>query len=280
MTVVVLDAPSGPLLPYPSWLAGADVVLFTGRSPAEIRDTDGYAEVRPFARYEASAQVERAVLALAEVRTVAAIVATAAVDAIRAGALRDHLGLPGQGRESAILFRDLVAMRQRLAGEAVPTVPFAAVRRVSDLYWFAHEWGFPLTVRRRRTSGWPTVATLRDEAEVREFTLGGISGKLESLPDLMAEPQIERSLVVTDLDSWRPDAGDSTGDSTDVPAVARAAFAALPPPAGPYPYAVEACRTAGGAWVVGSVACDFGEARARDAVRAQAGLAPQLEEVS
>ncbi|MCT9933584.1 hypothetical protein N5079_25550 [Planotetraspora sp. A-T 1434] len=277
MTVVVLDAPSGPLLPYPSWLAGADVVLFTGRSPVEIRDTDGYAGVRPFARYEGSAEVERAVLALAEVRTVTAIVATASADSIRAGALRDHLGLPGQGRESAILFRDLVAMRQRLAGEAVPTVPFGAVRRVSDLYWFAHEWGFPLTVRRRRTSGWPTVATLRDEAEVREFTLGGISGKLESLPDLVAEPQTERSLVVTDLGSRLPDTGVG---GADLPAVARAAFTALPPPTGPYPYAVEACRTAGGAWLVGSVACDFGEARARDAVRAQAGLAPELEEVS
>jgi hypothetical protein len=271
MTVVILDRFPGPLPPYAGWLgdSGADLVLFTARPADEVAapDTTGYAEVRSLAGYATSAEAERAVLDLAEHTEISALVATAGADLVRAGALRNLLGLPGQGRDEAVLFTDPVAMRELLSRHEVPTVPCGPVQRVSDLYWYAHRWGYPIRVRRRRPPGWPTVAMLHDEAEVREFTTGGLSPKLVSVPSLLAEPWLAGDRRVLE-----------PGDG-ELPALVAASLSALPAWSG-YPYRVEVASTGNGE-LVDVVGCDVVEAFGhRDAVRAQAGLSFNGPEVA
>jgi len=191
VNLLVLDCGRGPLPPYLDWLGDlTDTVLFTGRPRAELAycDTANYAEVRCFERYQTSSEVELAAIRLAHAGTLRAIVALAPEDAIRAGALRDHLDLPGQGREEAIVERDLLALRASLAAAGLPTLDVAAVQRVSDLYWYGHHWGYPLRVRHRRRTGWPTVVTLQSEADVAAFTRGGLTSRLETMPSLLVEP--------------------------------------------------------------------------------------------
>lgn len=190
--ILILDAGGGPLPPYPQWLAGAgdDLVLLTGRSRPEIdrSDVTGYAQVRCYPDYATSALVERDAVALAGRTPVGAVVAVAGGDAVRAGSLRDHLGLAGEGRAAALARCDLVAQRCRLGAGGLATVAHGAVHRVADLYWYGHRWGYPLRVRRRRVAGWPTVVRLVDEADVMTFSWGGLSTRLEAVPDLMVEP--------------------------------------------------------------------------------------------
>ncbi len=191
MTRLVLDRGRGPLPPYLQWLEEpGDAVLFTGRSPAEIEggQVSGYAEVRCFPQYASSGQVELAALRLARDTPIRAIVAVAPEDAIRAGALRDHLGVEGQGRQDAIAQRDLVALRARLHEVGIPALRCGAVQRVCDLYWYGHCWGYPLRVRHRRRPGWPVAAQLHNEADVAAFTRGGLTGRLEAVPSLLVEP--------------------------------------------------------------------------------------------
>lgn len=137
MTILVLDGPGGPLAPYVEWLSDADrdVVLFTGRSLVEMArcDTRGYASVHCFEDYETAALVELAAVRLAESAAISVIVAPGAGDAIRAGALRDLLGVAGQGRDDAIASCDLVALRLRLERAGVPALAAGAVQRVADL---------------------------------------------------------------------------------------------------------------------------------------------------
>lgn len=243
MTIVILDRFPGPLPPYAEWLhdAGADLVLVTERA-----DVDGYAAVLPEAA---------AVLDLAKTRQINAIVATAGADLVRAGALRDRLGVPGQGRESARVFTDPLAMRGLLARHGVPTVPCGPVRRVSDL----RRWGFPVRVRERRPPSWPTVAVLRDEAELRAYAAGGLAR------DLMVEPvlDVSRRLAGPEHATLL-----STMDFVLT-----------------YPRIVHGLRSATGEWLVDTVACDVDPATAsaethRAAVRAQAGLGSMSHEAS
>jgi hypothetical protein len=197
MTVVILDRFPGPLPPYADWLGdtGADLVLVTGRT--DFVSTEGYAAVRMVPGF-AGAAGELSVLALAETTQLAAIVATAGEDLVRAGALRDLLGLPGQSRADALLFADPVAMRERLARHDVPAVPCGPVHRVSDLYWYAHRWGYPVRVRERRPP-WPTTVVLWDEADLRAYTDGGLVSDLQSIPDLFAEPMLGTARPRPDL---------------------------------------------------------------------------------
>lgn len=191
MTLLVLDRGQGQLPPYVDWLEEpGDAVLFTGRSPAEIegRQLSGYAEVRCFPQYASSGQVELAAVRLARGTPIRAIVAVAPEDGIRAGALRDHLGVEGQGRQDAIAQRDLVALRARLHDVGIPALRCGAVQRVCDLYWYGHRWGYPLRVRHRRRPGWPPAAQLHNEADVAAFTRGGLTSRLEAVPSLLVEP--------------------------------------------------------------------------------------------
>jgi hypothetical protein len=258
MTVVILDRFPGPLPPYPEWLheAEADLVLVTER---DLPDHTGYAEVLSVPGFAGPAG-ELAVLDLASRREITAVVATAGADLVRAGALRDLLGVPGQSRAAALTFADPVAMRELLSHNRVLTVPCGPVDRVSDLYWYAHRWGYPLRVRTRRPPAWPTVTVLRDEADLRAYTDGGLVPDLQSTPDLLAEPALgQESRLLTD------------------PALLSTLDQVL---GVTQPRVVHGLRLAG-QWLVDTVACDVDPTSTdpgshRAAVRAQAGLAQEV----
>ncbi|MFE9255793.1 hypothetical protein [Streptomyces sp. NPDC006879] len=256
MTVVVLDRPPATgALPYAEWLAGSgrDLVLLTGTPGPR----PGFTEVHVMARYAVTAAVETTVLALARRSPVTAVVALDPADQLRAGALRDLLGVPGQSRDTARLLLDPIASADVLRRSGIPVVRRAEVRRVLDLYRYGHEWGYPLVVRRRRAAGRRVLAVLEDEAALRSFVRGGLtSGRAGSVPDLTVEPpcpgarHVGPGLAVTD-----------------------AALAALPVEPG-HPRVVEAVR-ADGDWLIDGVRYEPAE-DPRAQVRAQvssAGLA-------
>ncbi|GAA3425985.1 hypothetical protein GCM10018953_31680 [Streptosporangium nondiastaticum] len=270
MTIVILDRAVGPLPPYADWLrdSGRQLVLLTGRPPEEVPGGD-YDRVECLPGYATSTEVDRYVLDLAEHTAVSALVATATEDLVRAGALRECLGVAGQGRDAALAFADPVTTRRLLAGAGVPAVERGAVQRISDLYWHAHRWGYPVRVRERKKAGWPTTAVLRDEADVRAYTRGGLAPDLVSVPALMAEPWTageRRRVVVGGTAANRPE---PPGLSSAVDA----ALAALPVTDG-CPYLVEAVRADDGRWLVDTVTPDVDGDDRRAAVRVQAGLVP------
>jgi hypothetical protein len=254
MTIIILDRGPGAAPPYADWLADAadDLVLITTRRADEVGRA-GYAQVRCVPD---DATAELSVLACARTTRISALVATA--DLVRAGALRDHLGIPGQGRAAATVFADPVATRGHLAAAGLPTIPVGAVLRVSDLYWHRHQWGGgPLRVRRRKEPGWPTAAILWDDADLRAFTANGLAPSLISVPSLFVEPFID---------------GDRHADT---PPITNRTLAALPTTPG-HPYRVEVLNTSSGEWLVDTVSSLATAA----AVRAQAGLLPFAEEVT
>ncbi|WP_441246983.1 hypothetical protein [Kitasatospora sp. McL0602] len=260
MTVAILDPDGRYAAEYPGWLAdsGRSLTLLTGAPVTH----PGYAEVRVVERYARSAAVETAVLELARSVGVSAVVALDPADQIRAGGLRDHLGLAGQSRDAAVALADSVEAAELLTRAGVPTVRRERVRRVTDLYRWAHAWGYPLVVRRRRGADRPVVAELADEAALRAFADGGMPADPSAVPSLTVEPRADGELH----------------HGPGLP-VTDAALAALPADPG-HPCAVAAVRDGSGAWAVHSAHYQPAARPARALVRAQAGLAPDPTEVA
>lgn len=289
MTILILDHPSWPLPPYPEWLADLDeeLILLTGRPASEVRG-DGYAGVRPVPRYASSTEPERHAAGIAERSVPNAVIAIARPDRVRAGALRDFLGIAGESADHARTLVDLAELRGRLSRLGVPAVPCAPVHRPADFYWYASTWGFPLRVRHRRAVGWPEAGILRDERELSAFIPGVFEPGFVAVPSLMLEPAPDganaRARLVLPGGGVVPDSpAEAPGTET-----ARRALAVIGVPPGSR-WAVEMLReTAGaGGWLVDTVMeeeppigtpRDAVLARLRDTVREQATGAQYAED--
>jgi hypothetical protein len=293
VVVAILHDTALPLPPYPSWLSECDddLVLITGHGAAALAvGTAGRMAVRACADYRGSAEAERHVLDLAESAPLTALVAASDTDMIRAGALRDYLGLPGQRRDNAIRCRDLSLMRAHLAAMGLAALPAAPVEQVCQLYQAAAEWGYPFLLRRRRTHGWPVVTVLHDEAGLRRFSVGGLTSQYGLVPSLVAEPCVtgvaSHILAATAADGSRAfSLGGAAGPSAATRQRAMTVMAALEVP-DRYPVVLIMRDVAGAGPLVDSAMCGFvgplwaGHFRAafgadplREVVRAQAGLA-------
>ncbi|GFH35738.1 hypothetical protein [Streptomyces pacificus] len=256
MTLVVLDPDGRYAAGCPRWLAdaGEELHLVTGRAGAH----PGFAEVSVVERYEQGAGAELAVLASAARRPVRAVVAIAPGDQLRAACLRERFGLPGRTREAALALADSMAAHALLARARIATTPRAEVRRVADLYWWAHQWGYPLVIRRRRGPDRPVVAEPADEAALGAAVAGGL---------LPADPAAVPSLTVEPALMVEP------RRDVDLPLPG-----ALPVDPG-HPYVVETVRGPDGDRRVHAVRYAPESRPARALVRAQAGIDPLSSEV-
>ncbi|MEU3146488.1 MULTISPECIES: hypothetical protein [unclassified Streptomyces] len=256
MTLVVLDPDGRYAADCPGWLAGAGrrLHLVTGRAGVH----PGFARVTVVERYDRSTTAELAVLDAATRTPVRAVIALAPVDQVRAAGLRERLGLPGQSREAALALADSVAAHALLTRAGIAAFPRAEVRRVADLYWWAHRWGYPLVIRPRRGARRPVIARLADEAALRAAVASGL---------LPADPAVVPSLTV------EPTVTGGVRRDADLP------LAGVLPADPGHPYAVETVRGPDGGRLVHAVRYAPETRPARELVRAQAGTGPQSSEV-
>ncbi|TWP48489.1 hypothetical protein FKR81_28280 [Lentzea tibetensis] len=120
--------------PVGSWLAGHDVALFAAQPPPS---TAGFGSVEVFDDWKANRAVDLAVVAAHRRRPFDRIVALSECDLVRAGELRDLLGVSGMDTRSAVAFRDKVVMKRLAAEAGLATPEFARVDTVWDLLDFA-----------------------------------------------------------------------------------------------------------------------------------------------
>ncbi len=139
--------------PYDQWLAGSGVepVILT---PTEY--ADGYRHlphVHAFDNYDSNQLVDKIALMLARKHQIDAVFARAEADIVRAAALRELLGLPGQHSRSAAAFRDKVVMKDNLRAGDVAVPSYRRVTSAYDLLDFVEEHGYPVVVKPVSESG-------------------------------------------------------------------------------------------------------------------------------
>jgi hypothetical protein len=162
--------------PYPRWLHDYPHGLAMIGAAASLRGAgelvpgpaDGYRFAAVLEDYFDDELFFRRAREIARRFPLRAVIAPYEPDLIRAGALRDELGLPGQGAASALAFRDKVAMKDAARAAGIPVAGYAAVTGPAGLLAFGAAHPGPVILKPRAGAGAAGVRLLRTAAELRE----------------------------------------------------------------------------------------------------------------
>ncbi|ASI88692.1 ATP-grasp domain-containing protein [Vibrio mediterranei] len=200
MSILILNRSAMSFSAYHEWLAHLpDHSLHYYTAPGKrdlppdqqvLADTQ-YASIREFNNYDTSDELELAVLKQHYQEPFTGIVAMSEWDQIRAGRLRDRLGLGGTTEQQALYYRDKLLMKQTLKDHGVPVTPFCSVNNVIDLLRFVEQVGYPIVVKPRLLAASMGLSVLRSEQQLREFAHSGFGTSMETQKHLLAEQWVD-----------------------------------------------------------------------------------------
>lgn len=172
---------------------GADVYVLDGGPPSEAvkRRTRGYAEV--------DLEDPHAVVAAARklVPAPSAVVALIERAVLPAAVIREAFELPGARPSRAFLWRDKVAMKERVRAAKIPCADVRAIDERTDAGTLVAALGLPLVVKPRSASGGRGTVIARDEAEVaRAIAPGLMAERFVRGVELSVESVVQRGEIV------------------------------------------------------------------------------------
>lgn len=172
--VLVLASPFHAHLPFAEWLSDlpCPLVAIAGAAAPPASSFDHTVLVE---RWEPDALVEQA-LTLHRTHGFERVLALEEDDVQPAARIREALGLPGQGSESARAYRDKLAMRQYAAAGGMRVPDFAPVASADDVVAFMRAHGAPVIVKPRLGSGARDVRRIDDLATAASLTLADEPG--------------------------------------------------------------------------------------------------------
>ncbi|WP_371480627.1 hypothetical protein [Kitasatospora sp. NBC_00315] len=305
MSVLILHR--GPLeaSPYHEWLADyegevlllacqAQLDLFAERLPL---GHPFYAHLEAFADFDRPGPVEDRALELAARHGVTHLIAVHELVMDRAARLRELLGLPGQGVESVLPFRDKVVMKEQAIAAGVEVAPYTAKVTTALARDFAGEHGFPLVLKPRDGAGSTGLRMIAGEQDLAEV-LAELPAEAGAAGDLLLEAYVPGRMCHVDglvvdgrvvlawpsqyqyaLASFRDDPGgriDLTLDRDDplsgrLLELAERMLAHLPTPVDTAFHA-EVFHTPDGRLVLCEIACRTGGAQIRQVIRTLFGV--------
>lgn len=206
MAVAILHRGGVVKWPIHDWLAdaGEELHLFTAvprpdQPRAAVEEAFGrYASVHLYERMDRNVRPDLDILELAERRPLSGLVCIIEWDLERAGALRDRLGLPGQGHASALAYRDKALMKDLLRARGVPVTPHRRVTSVLDVVDHVQEHGYPIVVKPLACGGAMDVHVIRDDAELAALADGGLSPRVEIAPHYIVESFVPGTEYIVD----------------------------------------------------------------------------------
>lgn len=192
MAILLLNRFSREQIDYTEWLTGLeeDVYMFAERGVVD--DFPEFPVRRPFDVLMRDGRVEVEAVKLHEERPFRRIIALEESEIIRAGRLRDRLGLAGQGYESALAFRDKAVMKATASRGGIPVAAHRKLESPLDLYDFAVEQGYPIVVKPLRGMSSAYTKVLRSEDDLSEYL------KTNSTAGMLAEAFVEGNMYQID----------------------------------------------------------------------------------
>jgi biotin carboxylase len=206
MNILILSRSAMTYSPYHEWLAELDANLYLFTSPAKLdlpheqqaRANRAYRRIELFDNYGLDGRVVSKALRLHQEVGIDAVIAMSEFDLIRAGQIREHCALPGQGVDSARAFRDKVVMKDCLLKRSVSVTPYGAVTSVLDLVSFIEAHGYPVVIKPRLGAGSVAVRIISNAEELHNWAAAGLSLRIEDVPHLMVEQFVPGQLYHID----------------------------------------------------------------------------------
>ena len=170
--VLFLGMPSG-LFTRNHNIAKEDKILIIDKNtydnPIYKTQISEYATIIPVNEYYNSAEVTLAALEIFEKTPYEHIIAISESDILRAGALRDYLGLKGQSLNSSKGFRDKSVMKEILLKNGIMTADFTVLNNEFDLINFIKTHGYPVIVKPRKAYGAVETFVLKDKTDLENL---------------------------------------------------------------------------------------------------------------
>lgn len=294
--------------PYDRWLAELDggVVMIAARDKIvaggeQVPDgPGGYRHLELIDTFDDEDLVDRLARDLIQEYGVTHVIAHHEADLIRAAALREKFGLPGQLPEGVLPFRDKVLMKRKLAAAGIAVAPHTLPGTADEARAFAAEHGLPLVFKARDGFGSIGLRVVRTGEELERHLAEAFVPGAGPREDLLLEAYVPGRMCHVDgvvaggrtvmawpsqyqyeLSSFQADSGarvDLTLDPSDplsprLLELAEASLAALGGPAD-FAFHAEVFHTPDDRLVVCEVAARPAGARIREVLTAVFGVHP------
>jgi ATP-grasp domain len=132
---------------FREWLAGLDEELYMFTDAKHEGQFQAYDHVQFFTDFHKNERVEIEALRLFREKPFRLVLALDERDIVRAARIRERLGLPGQGLESAIAYRDKTVMKPYIQRANLACAHFRKLETAYDLYDFVQQHGLPVVVK-------------------------------------------------------------------------------------------------------------------------------------
>jgi hypothetical protein len=292
--------------PYHRWLSGDDVVLFaedTAATRSELNAVgDRYDAVKLFEGWKSNRAVDLMVMREHDKRPFDRIVALSEGDQVRAGQLRERLGIPGQDTTSAAAFRNKAMMKYYAVRAGLDVPAYSTVAHVGDVVDFAASVSGPVVVKPVDGAGSKDVVVIGNAKELRAWAAQQ-AGPRDEPPRLIVEEYIDAPMLTVDgimrhgsivgavvsayegtclesLSGLRPlgllQLDDESSTARQTLSYARKVVAALPGPDEPTSFHLEVFDHPLRGPLLCEIACRTGGVRINDAVHSTLGI--DLEE--
>ncbi|MDR0270820.1 ATP-grasp domain-containing protein [Paenibacillus sp.] len=181
MSILILNKNARSNSPYDLWLEDLNekLVILTTTEVAHQFQNGKYEYVEAFDNYENNGNVEKRAIELNKLHNFKRVIATSECDIVRAGRLRDAMGIEGQDLFSANSFRNKVLMKQLLKEGNVPVPNFLEVKTPLELLDFISTNQYPVVIKPISGSGSNGVTIINNDYELSEFLKIGISDCIE-----------------------------------------------------------------------------------------------------
>ncbi|MFF1556307.1 acetyl-CoA carboxylase biotin carboxylase subunit family protein [Streptomyces sp. NPDC058279] len=308
MTALVLHRFPLEPFPYDRWLAELDggVVLIAARDKIlggreQVPDgPGGYRHLEIIDTFDDEDLVDRLAVDLVQEYGITHVIAHHEADLIRAAALREKFGLPGQLPDEVLPFRDKVLMKRKLAAAGIAVAPHTLPGTAREARAFASAHGLPLVFKARDGFGSVGLRIVRTAEELEGYLAESFTPGAAPREDLLLEAYVPGRMCHVDgvvaggrtvmawpsqyqyeLSSFQADSGarvDLTLDPSDplTPRLLELAEEALAALGGPADFAfhAEVFHTPDDRLVVCEVAARPAGARIREVLTAVFGVHP------
>lgn len=166
--VLVLNRLPKNMAPYAEWFKGHDIdwTMLGWQGIAE--SYEGQSNAIFYDNY-ANDKIVKDVYELCKKHKPSAIVTTSEFDVVRMAQMREVFNIPGQSVASAILFRDKIEMKKKVAQAGLKVPEFIRAQKALDILQFVEHHGYPIITKPVDGAGTVNVNLIRNDEQLNEF---------------------------------------------------------------------------------------------------------------
>jgi phosphoribosylaminoimidazole carboxylase (NCAIR synthetase) len=156
------------MAPYAKWFKDHDIEWTMLGWQDVTGSYDDQSNIISYKNY-ANDKIVKDVYDLCKQHRPSAIVTTSEFDVVRMAKMREAFGIPGQSVASAILFRDKIEMKKKVAQAGLKVPEFIRAQDALDILQFVEHHGFPIIIKPVDGAGTVNVNLIRDEAQLNDY---------------------------------------------------------------------------------------------------------------